>query len=79
MGTFDTEEEFRKGYKKASLKKLKSFVSSTGAVDDDDDLKSMTKPEIIEIIENYMGYNKGGLVIKKYANPVTFVDNLKKK
>mgnify|MGYP001307261914 FL=1 len=79
MGTFDTEEEFRKGYKKASLKKLRSFALDTGAVDDDDDVKSMTKPEIIEIIENYMGYNKGGLVIKKYANPVTFVDNLKKK
>ena len=39
----------------------------------------MTKPEIVEIIQNYMGYNLGGLVTKKYANPVTFTDNLKKK
>ena len=79
MGTLDTEEEFKKGYKKASLKKLRSFVLDTGAVDSDDDIKSMTKPEIIEIIENYMGYNIGGLATKKYANPVTIVNNLKNK
>jgi hypothetical protein len=79
VGTFDTEEEFKKGFKKASLKKLKEFVSSTGAIDSDDDLKSMTKPEIVEIIQNYMGYNRGGLVTKKYANPVTIINNLKKK
>ena len=81
MSKLDTEEGFKKGYKKASLKTLRDFVSSTGAVDSDDDLKSMTKPEIIEIIENYMGYNKykGGLISKKYANPVKIVNNLKKR
>jgi hypothetical protein len=29
--------------------------------------------------DSYAAFSTGGLASKKYANPVTFVDNLKKK
>ena len=84
MGLFDSEESFKKGYKKAGVKTLRSFISEVGLVDEDDDLKSMTKPEVVEIINNYMGYDKkskGGLADtkKKYVNKVKIINNLKKK
>ena len=81
MGLMDSEEEFRKGYKRAGKKTLIDAARTMQIADDDDDLKSMTKPEIIEMIEKYMGFdtkNIGGLVTKNYVNPVTIVDKLKK-
>ena len=74
MGLMDSEEEFRKGYKKAGIKTLRDAARTMQIADDDDDLKSMTKPEIIEMIENYMGFdtkNKGGMV-KSRTGPQDF-------
>jgi len=69
MGLMDSEETLRKGYKKAGVKTLRNALRSMEFSDDDYDIDSLTKPEIIDIIENYMGfgsnYNKGGVVIKK--------------
>ena len=74
MGLMDSEEEFRKGYKRAGKKTLMDAARTMQIADDDDDLKSMTKPEIIEMIENYMGFdtkNKGGMV-KSRTGPQDF-------
>jgi len=69
MGLMDSEETLRKGYKKAGVKTLRNALRSMEFSDDDYDIDSLTKPEIIDIIENYMGfgsnYNKGGVVTKK--------------
>lgn len=68
MALMDSEADFRKGYKKAGKKTLIDAVNTMGIADDDDDLKSMSKPEIIDMIENYMGINsksKGGMPKKK--------------
>jgi hypothetical protein len=73
MALMDSEESFRKGYKRAGKKTLMN-AARTMQIADDDDLKSMTKPEIIEIIENYMGLNtknKGGM-IKSRTGPQDF-------
>ena len=49
------------------------------------DLDKIPKIEIMEdiyglgIMSDDDSYSSGGLVTKKYVNPVTFVDNLKKK
>jgi len=65
MGLMDSEETLRKGYKKAGVKTLRNALRDMEFSDDDYDIDSLTKPEIIEIIENYMGFSKGGAVIKK--------------
>ena len=68
MALMDSEADFRKGYKKAGKKILIDAVNTMGIADDDDDLKSMSKPEIIDMIENYMGIDsksKGGMPKKK--------------
>jgi hypothetical protein len=69
MGLMDSEETLRKGYKKAGVKTLRNALREMEFSDDDYEIDSLTKSEIIEIIENYMGfgagYNKGGAVTKK--------------
>jgi len=90
MGLMDSEEEFRKGYKRAGIKTLRDAARTMQIADDDDDLKSMTKPEIVEMIENYMGFdtkNKGGMVksrtgiqdFRKGGMVLSTKDNRKKK
>ena len=90
MGLMDSEEEFRKGYKRAGIKTLRDAARTMQIADDDDDLKSMTKPEIVEMIENYMGFdtkNKGGMVksrigiqdFRKGGMVLSSVDNRKNK
>jgi len=90
MALMDSEESFRKGYKRAGKKTLMDAARTMQITDDDDDLKSMTKPEIIEIIENYMGFNtknKGGMIksrtgsqdFRKGGMVLSTVDNRKKK
>ena len=37
----------------------------TAGLADDFDIDSMSKPELIQVIESYMGYAKGGDVTKK--------------
>ena len=79
MGLMDSEASFRKGYKKASMKSLINAAETMG-LGGDYNLKDLSKSEIIQIIESYMGFNKknrGGYVApkKKYG----IVDNLKKK
>ena len=72
MALMDSEADFRKGYKKAGKKILIDAVNTMGIADDDDDLKSMSKPEIIDMIENYMGIDsksKGGMPKKKKKVP----------
>lgn len=60
----DSEEAFRKGYKRAGIKTLREFMETAGLADDFD-IDSMSKPELIQVIESYMGYAKGGDVTKK--------------
>ena len=51
------------------------------------DVRKLKKIEIMDDIygdglmddDSYADFSTGGLASKKYANPVTFVDNLKKK
>jgi len=79
MGLMDSEESLRKGYKRAGVKALRSALRGMEFSDDDFEIDNLTKDEMIEIIEDYMDFNKGGVVTKKYVNPVTVVNNLKKK
>tara|TARA_R100001015_G_C4431207_1_gene28289 strand:+ start:65 stop:325 length:261 start_codon:yes stop_codon:yes gene_type:complete len=61
----DSEEAFKKGYKRAGVKTLRNALETMGFTEDDFDISKLTKPEIIEIIENHMGYSRGGAVTKK--------------
>ena len=66
MGLMESEETFRKGFRKAGVKTLRNVLRSDMGYDDDDfDIENLTKAEIIEIMENHMGYNSGGDVKKK--------------
>ena len=75
----DSEKSLRKGYKRAGVKALRGALRSMEFSDDDFDIDNLTKGEMLEIIENYMDFNRGGVVTKNYVNPVTVVNNLKNK
>ena len=65
MGLMDSEESLRKGYKRAGVKALRSALRGMEFSDDDFDIDNLTKDEMIEMIEDYMDFNKGGVVTKK--------------
>ena len=73
MALMDSEESFRKGYKKAGKKTLVNAAETMG-LGQDYNLKDLTRIEIIELIESDMGYatkNKGGMV-KSRTGPQDF-------
>ena len=80
----DNTKYNRQSINALSKRKLLSLVrDDMGYTSDDFDFKNITKEELLEIVGNTMGreldFNKGGLAIKKYVNPVKIVDNRKKK
>jgi len=59
MAKINTDEEsFRKGYKKAGIKTLKTFFSDSG-LDQHHDVEELSKSDMVGIIGNYLGPAKG--------------------
>ena len=80
----DNTKNNRQSINALSKRKLISLVrDDMGYTSDDFDFKNISRDELLEIVGNTMGseldFNKGGLAIKKYVNPVKIVDNRKKK
>ena len=65
-----SEEDFRKGYKKAGIKVLRDVMMNDMGFDLED-VEGYTKPELIDIINDYMSYNKGGRVGKRTSKVVS--------
>tara|TARA_R100001443_G_scaffold76050_1_gene83534 strand:+ start:1105 stop:1350 length:246 start_codon:yes stop_codon:yes gene_type:complete len=54
------EEHFIKNYRRAGIKVLKDVMINDMGFDLDD-VEGYTKPELLDILKDYMGYSKGGL------------------
>jgi len=82
-----SDDEFRKNYKRAGIKVLREVMMNDMGFDLED-VEGYTKPELLDIINDYMSYNKGGSVSKKTKGSsdyrkggmvISTVDNRKRK
>ena len=66
-----SEENFQKNYKRAGIKVLREVMMNEMGFDLED-VEGYTKPELIDIINDYMSYNKGGMARKKTKGVSTY-------
>ena len=59
-----SDEYFDKNYRKAGIKVLKDVMMNDMGFDLED-IEGATKPELLDIIKDYMSYNKGGSAKQK--------------